>query len=132
MTEATDIEIYIASTSADALKSWLAEQLDEVEPAKRQPGMPKNAVAMTGYWHGQSFSILVLERVVGRFTSLWLNSSDLPWSDDAACAHAASEQFNQETRIAAGGWTESDDPDAWVQIMPDGTETAINWKTDQA
>lgn len=129
MTEATDIEIYIANTSADVLKTWLADQLDKVEPASGQPGMPKNAVAMTGHWHGQSFSILILERVVGRFTSLWLNNNDLPWSDDANCARAASAYFNQEARISAGGWTESDDPDAWVRIMPDGTETAISWKT---
>lgn len=129
MTEATDIEIYLANTSAESLKTWLEDQLDTVEPAKRQPGMPKNAVAMTGHWHGQAFSILVLERVIGRFTSLWLNSSDLPWADDAACARAASRHFDQEARISAGGWTESDDPDAWVQITPDGTETAITWKT---
>ncbi|MEX0624448.1 hypothetical protein [Saccharospirillum sp.] len=129
MTEATDIEIYIANTSAESLKTWLADQLDAVEPAKRQAGMPQNAIAMTGHWHGQAFSILVLERVVGRFTSLWLNSNDLPWLDDPACARAASAHFNQEARISAGGWTESDDPDAWVQIIPDGTETAINWKT---
>lgn len=129
MTEATDIEIYIAGTSTDALATWLAAHLDALEPARRPPGMPKNAVAMTGHWQGESFPVLVLERVVGRFTSLWLNSPWLPWPDDATCARAASAHFNQEARIAAGGWTESDDPDAWVQIMPDGTETPISWKT---
>jgi hypothetical protein len=130
MTEATDIEIYLANTSASALQAWLDDQLDSVEPAPRQAGLPKNAVTMTGSWKDERFNILVLERVVGRFTSLWLNSANLPWTDDADCARAACVHFNQEARIAAGGWTESDDPDAWVQIMPDKSETEIRWKTD--
>lgn len=130
MTEATDIEIYIAHTTAERLTVWLDTQLDRVERAEKQPGMPKNAVTLTGFWQEQSFAILILEREVGRFSSLWLNSSTLPWADDEACAVAASRHFEQETRIVAGGWHESDDPDAWIKVLPDGSTTPFTWKTD--
>lgn len=129
MTEASDVEIYIANLGAPKLQSWLAEQLDAVNPKKTHKGLPKNAISLEGEWRGHRFTILILEKVAGPFTSLWLNSRELPWKDDKDCGRAAASHFDREVRVAAGGWQEHDDPDAWISIDPQGNETEIHWKT---
>lgn len=129
MNDATDIEIYIADQDADSVRAWLSGTLDTVLPQMRRPGMPKNAFPFEGEWQGHRFHGMILEKVVGRFTSLWLDSRQLPWRDDPDCGHAAAAHFNKEVRISAGGWQEQDDPDAWISIDPDGNEREIQWKT---
>lgn len=130
MTEASDVEIYVANLGAAPLKAWLCEQLDGVQALKHTKGIPKNAMPLEGEWKGNRFTIIILERVVDGFTSLWLNSRELPWRDDKDCGQAAARYFNREVRVAAGGWQEQDDPDAWISISPQGEETDIKWKTD--
>lgn len=130
MTIATDIEFYIAKLEAADLQGWLESQLDSVTPQRKRKGMPKNAVPFEGEWQGERFTIIVMEKVMDGFTSVWLNSAHLPWKDDADCARAAVAHFQREARIAAGGWQEKDDPDAWIRIAADGTETPIQWKTE--
>lgn len=130
MNEATDIEIYIADQDAKSVHAWLSGQLDAVNTQKRHKGMPKNSFPFEGEWQGHRFPGLILEKAVDRYTSLWLDSRQLPWRDDQDCGRAAAAHFNREVRICAGGWQEQDDPDAWISIDPDGNERDIQWKTD--
>lgn len=129
---APDIEIYLKAVSVDDLEPWLTKQLDDLTPTKRVAGMPKQARPFQGLWEGERFTILIIEKVVDGFTSLWLNNPDLPWRDDRECALAAAAYFNCEVRIAAGGWQEGAEPDAWVSIQPDGAERDIHWQTEGA
>ncbi|MCH8530814.1 MAG: hypothetical protein LAT65_08175 [Saccharospirillum sp.] len=129
MTEASDVEIYITGVKGPALVEWLSSELDLLEPMPRQPGMMKNASCYKGTYKGESFTVMVLEKVIGSFTSLWIDSNQSPWPDDRSCARAASAYFQKEVRIAAGAWQEKDDPDAWISVAPDGSENAIQWQT---
>ena len=130
MTIATDVEIYIARLEAADLQAWLETRLDAVVPQRKRKGMPKNAVPFEGEWQGERFTIIVMEKVMDGFTSVWLNSPNLPWQDDAECAREAVAHFKREARIAAGGWQEKDDPDAWIQFTPEGEERPIQWRTE--
>lgn len=130
MTEATDVEIYIAKLGPEPLKAWLGEQLDDLSELPRHQGMPKNAIPLQGTWQGHTFTVMILEKVVDSFTSLWMDSRHLPWENDRECGLAAARYFNREVRIVAGGWQEHDDPDAWISIDPSGNEREIRWKTD--
>lgn len=129
MTDASDVEIYITAVKSPALVEWLSSELDQLEPLPRQAGMMKNANGYRGHYKGESFTVMILEKVIGSFTSLWIDSKLSPWSDDLACARAATAHFQKEVRVAAGPWQEKDDPDAWISIKPDGTEVAIQWQT---
>ncbi|PTY36913.1 hypothetical protein BGP77_06410 [Saccharospirillum sp. MSK14-1] len=129
---APDIEIYLKGLAATDLEQWLAEQLDDLAATKRVAGMPKNARPFQGIWEGERFTILVIEKVVDGFTSLWLNSPELPWRDDQECAQAAAAHFQREVRIAADGWQEGAEPDAWISIAPDGSQTNIQWQTEHS
>ncbi|WP_108124615.1 hypothetical protein [Saccharospirillum mangrovi] len=129
---APDIEIYLRGVSVDALEPWLADQLDDLTPSKRVSGMPKNSRPFQGVWEGERFMVLVVEKVADGFTSLWLNHTELPWRDDLECAQSAAAFFNCEARIAAGGWQEGSDPDAWLSIQPDGRQSELKWHTEGA
>lgn len=130
MTIATDVEIYIAQLTAADLQPWLEERLEALTPQRKRKGMPKNALLYEGVWQGEGFTVIIMDKVMDGFTSVWLNSPNLPWQDDADCARDAVAYFNHEARIAAGGWQEKDDPDAWIRITADGRETPIQWKTE--
>lgn len=129
MTQASDVEIYIAAVKGPALAEWLASELDQLEPLPRQQGMMKNATCFRGTYQNERFTVMILEKVIGSFSSLWIDSTQSPWPDDLSCARAASAHFQKEVRIAAGAWQENDDPDAWLSISPDGSENAIQWQT---
>lgn len=129
MTEASDVEIYITAVKSPALVAWLSSELDQLEPLPRQQGMMKNAICYRGVHKGESFTVMILEKVIGPYTSLWIDSNQSPWPDDLSCARAATVHFQKEVRIAAGPWQEEDDPDAWISVNPDGSEKAIQWQT---
>jgi len=129
---APDIEIYLKGIGAADLEQWLTAQLDDLTPTKRVAGMPKNARPFQGIWEGERFTILVIEKVADGFTSLWLNSPELPWRDDLECATTAAAHFQREVRIAADGWQEGAEPDAWISVQADGGQTQITWHTDGA
>lgn len=127
---APDIEIYLNGVGVADLEFWLTEQLDDLTATKRLAGMPKQARPFQGIWQGERFTILMIEKVADGFTSLWLNSPELPWRDDLECGLAAAAHFQREVRIAAGGWQEGAEPDAWISMQPDGSQTQITWHTD--
>lgn len=129
MTEASDVEIYIAAVATANVVEWLSNELEQLEPMPRQPGMMKNASCYQGTNKKEPFTVMILEKVIGSYTSLWIDTNKSPWPDDRSCAKAAAAHFNKEVRIAAGPWQEQDDPDAWLSIDPEGTERAIRWQT---
>ena len=127
--KATDIEIYLADTTAERCTDWLSTQFGTLTPRPRVKGMPKKALPFTAVWQQQSFLVLIFEQVLPGYTSIWLNCSRLPWPDDQHCALAAAKALRTQVRITAGGWQQQDDTDAWLEISPDGQVTTIQWQT---
>ena len=126
---AQDIEIYLAATNSDACIGWLKQHLDSLTTRPKTKGMPKKAQAFTAQWQNKDFLVLVFENVISGYTSVWLDSSELPWADDESCAKQAASELNTSVRVTAGGWQQNDDPDAWMEITPDGNSQQIIWKT---
>jgi hypothetical protein len=127
---AQDIEIYLAQTDCDTCIEWLQQHLDAITTRKKTKGMPKKAQAFTAHWNDRVFLILIYEQVVPGYTSIWLDSPDLPWDGDESCARQAAHELNTSARITAGGWQQSDDPDAWLEITADGNSQQVIWKTE--
>lgn len=126
--QATDVEIYVSSLDRETAESWLNQTFETLLPLKKRKGMPKTAYPYEAQWRQSRFTVMIFENAAAGFTSLWFDHKDLPWSDDRACALVAAKHFNRHVRITAGGWNSHTDPDAWIDIAPDGTEKEIIWK----
>lgn len=131
MTDAqpTDVEIYVKALTALEAETWLKESLSDLTPMKKKKGMPKNTFSYEGQWKDSHFTIIVFENVAPGFTSIWFDSTALPWPSDESCAKHAAETLNKNVRITAGGWQQQDDPDAWFEVRPNGETTELKWKT---
>jgi hypothetical protein len=125
MTEQTpfpDLEIYIKQVSLDAVMAWL-NTLGNVQP---HPDKSSN-----GNRHEllvDNMDVMVLESAAGKkFTSIWFQQNDTPWTTDIDCAKAANQHFNLEIRCSSAGWKNGDAMDEWWYIDRDG-EGLINWE----
>nr|WP_298250936.1 hypothetical protein [uncultured Halomonas sp.] len=118
-----DIEVYLAKAPLEALNEWLGAAID-AEPL---------APAGKGKWRtrgrlGDSeIPVLLVERAADGFASLWFDSAQTPWPNDAACAHAAALRLGGEVRCSLGGWQPGDEPDRFLSVLPDGREEEIHW-----
>ncbi|MDB9895088.1 hypothetical protein OAC77_04935 [Reinekea forsetii] len=130
MSNAPDIEIYIQELSTDRAIVWLESVFSEVKVAQKKKGMPKKAQPLTINWQGATIPAVVFEDVVPGFTSIWLDSPSLPWSDDRECASAAAQFLDLTVRVTAGSWQQDDNGDAWIEVLPNGSTHEIRWKTD--
>ncbi|EAR10497.1 hypothetical protein [Reinekea blandensis] len=124
----TDIEIYVNKLNRDDAEAWLTTVFGTLQPQKKRKGMPKSAFPYVAQWHDTTFHLMIFEQVVPGYTSLWFDTTALPWPDDQACALAAADFFKKPARITAGSWATGSDPDAWIEIMPDGQSREIIWK----
>ena len=95
-TKTPDIEIYVSNLSKDDAEKWLSSLGFELTPAKKGKGQPKSAWPFSTQWQGLTFTSLVFENVDKGFTSVWLDSSELPWLNDLACAKEAAKYFDVE------------------------------------
>lgn len=128
MQAATDIEIYIANLTTEQAVEWLQPHFSSMALTKKTKGMPKAAQPFQVEFNQQVINGIIFEKASQNFTSIWFNSIALPWSDDKSFAIAAAAALNREARITAGGWQQNDDPDAWISVQPNGTETLIRWQ----
>ena len=80
-----------------------------------------------GRLDGREIPVLLVEKAADGFASLWLDSPDTPWESDQACARAAATRLGCEVRCSLGGWQPGDDPDRFLQVLPDGSEREIDW-----
>ncbi len=126
---ARDVEIYLENTSAETCFVWLNEQFDALTLRPKTKGIPKKAQLYSAQWHESSFLVLIYENVITGYTSIWIDSSNLPWNDDEDCGKAAASALNTNVRITAGGWQQNDEPDLWLEITPAGDSQRITWKT---
>ncbi|TDR50191.1 hypothetical protein DFP85_12924 [Halomonas ventosae] len=118
-----DIEIYLAHCDIARLDAWLQQTIgaEPLSPAgKRQWRTLGHAAA-------GEVPVLVVEKAADGFASLWLDSPETPWVTDAACAREAAARLGCEVRCSLGGWQPGDDPDRFLQVLPDGSEQAIDW-----
>lgn len=129
MSRAPDLEIYIAQLDVENSLAWLSQLFDKVSKTKKVKGMPKQSFPFVFEYKQQSYEGVIYDKVADEFTSIWLNSSQLPWSDDLELAKLAANQLNKEVRVTQGGWGPDQNPDAWLQVLADGTTREIIWKS---
>lgn len=130
MTDAapTDIEIYVKNLSRSDAENWLSDLFGPLQGQKKRKGMPKSAYGFIAHWQSRPFKLVIFEQAAPGYTSVWFNTTDLPWKDDLNCALTAAAHFAQPVRVTAGGWENGADPDAWQEITPDGKIKDILWK----
>ncbi|MDL4861212.1 hypothetical protein NPJ88_002600 [Halomonas elongata] len=118
-----DIEIYLAHVDPEALNAWLGDTLGT--PPLAPAG--KNRWRAQGQHDGHDIDILLVLKAADGFASLWFDSPDTPWATDTDCAREAAGRLGCEVRCSLGGWQPGDDPDRFLQVLPDGQETTIEW-----
>lgn len=119
-----DIEIYLAKgVERETVDAWLSEAIGA--PALEPAG--KLRWRSRGRYRGDVIPILLVEKAADGFTSLWLDSPATPWATDAELARAAAAALGCEVRCSLGGWHPGDDPDRFLQISADGSESIIEW-----
>jgi hypothetical protein len=128
MTRTPDVEIYIACKDQSSLLDWLKNRFQQLEDRKVR-GMPKNSYGYqvlddSGVW----LPVVIIEKVVPGFCSLWFDTDQSPWQNDAELADHFHQQTGLEIRYSAGGWQEGDEPDAWMALTDQGLEQ-IDWKS---
>lgn len=130
MSNAPDIEIYLEKVKYEQVLPWLENVFDELTLLKKKKGMPKNAQPVSLLWQGSKIFSVVFENVVPGYTSVWMDSRELPWENDQQCAEKAAEFFNCKVRFVTDSWQQQQDPDAWIQIDENGELSEITWKTE--
>ena len=118
-----DIEIYLRQPQPGAIDAWLGETLD----AAPLRGAGRGKWQTRGHYAGHEVPVLLVEKAADGFASLWFDSSHTPWLRDCDCARAAAARLGCEVRCSLGGWQPGDDPDRFWQVLPDGSENAIDW-----
>ncbi|GHE22354.1 hypothetical protein [Halomonas urumqiensis] len=118
-----DIEIYLATIDRASLDAWLGETLnaEPLAPAGKQKWRTR------GTLEGHEIPVLWMEKAADGFSSLWFDSAFTPWESDQDCALAAAAHLGCKVRCSLGGWQPGDDPDRFLEIMPDGSQAAIDW-----
>ncbi|MBB3230000.1 hypothetical protein [Halomonas stenophila] len=118
-----DIEIYLATADLEALSRWLGETLgaEPLAPAGKQRWRTR------GHGGDDDIPVLLVAQAADGFASLWLDSPHTPWPTDADFARAAAATLGCEVRCSLGGWQPGDDPDRFLRVLPDGSESAIDW-----
>ena len=121
---APDIEIYIHKIKLEHVLEWVTSRLHDVKSIRQQ----KKQHHLIGTWENEPISILVFDRVVDGYTSVWFDSPKSPWKNDIECARDAFESIGHEVRCIVGSWENSQDPDLWWSISGD-TEGNVIWNT---
>ncbi len=118
-----DIEIYLAKAPVASLDEWLGTAIgaEPLAPAGKGKWRTRGRLA------GGEIPVLLVERAADGFASLWFDSAETPWPDDAACARAAAMRLGSEVRCSLGGWQPGDEPDRFLRVLPDGREEEIHW-----
>lgn len=118
-----DIEIYLAPANVERISAWLETTI--TAPALKPHG--KLRWRTQGSHQGHDIPVLLVARAADEFASLWIDSAASPWATDGDCARAAASALDCEVRCSLGGWHPGDDPDRFLQVLPDGSETIIDW-----
>lgn len=127
MTQAPDLEIYIPKLSTDVAVEWLQLHFSAVQLTAKKKGMPKRAQPILCSQAELTVSGLIFEQVADNYTSIWLDSNQLPWANDREFAQAAAQHFNCEVRFVAQSWQQQQDPDAWSEITAQGEVRELIW-----
>ena len=129
MSNAPDIEIYVPNLTTEQAITWLESVFENCTLAKKKKGMPKNAQPINVQWQSQTIFGIVIEKAAPGFTSIWLNSRQLPWANDKECAEAAAQHFDSPVRFVTDSWDQKQEPGAWSEIDTNGQIKQIIWKS---
>lgn len=122
----TDIEIYIKTTTAEPLLAWLAQCFASSIPTEIS-SQGQKALRFEIPHSGSMLPITIMVQPLRGFCSLNIDSDNTPWTSDLALAQAFSRDTGLTVRCSDGLWHEGADPDAWIEISPQG-EKHFLWK----
>jgi hypothetical protein len=123
----TDIEIYIQGATLDDVEQWLSGVFEVLDLERQHAGTMRGSVALDE--STERCELLVLEKAVKGFTSVWFKQNQTPWDDDLECARSAWHAMQRQVRACAGGWREGEEADLFHRIDSSG-ESTQPWRTD--
>lgn len=118
-----DIEIYLKLNDASLVTPFLKAYLEDVS----DPQVHRKGARWQISHQGNRFRVQWIPNAVGQWSSLWFNSDQTPWATDSEAARAAAEMLAQKVRCSPGPWQPGDDPDAWLEVTPQGEILQIQW-----
>jgi len=123
---APDREIYLRYISLQALTQWLEAELGPLR-TEEQEGKQTHLLAQ---FRGEDIPVFILEDTPAKpYSCLWIQSDNVPWSNDLELARAATQALDCETRCTANAWKEGDDEenDEWIVVTKE-EEKKIIWR----
>jgi hypothetical protein len=123
-TQHPDIEIYVKGQPLERITAWLTEQFG---PPVETDSDIRNSHHFLVQHQSQQIPVMVVEKAIGSWTSIWFDSGQTPWNQDINCARDAFLFFNAEVRCIANGWQEGAEPDEWWSIK-DQEEGKMIWR----
>ncbi len=120
-----DVEIYVMKQTLNTITGWLEAQFDhcsEIETRGRS-----HTLTVTLGEH--QIPVNIVENASGKaWTSIWFDSQNTAWSNDAECGRSAHAALNARVRCNASFWKEeAGNMDEWLEISMEGEESLIDW-----
>lgn len=125
-TPSSDIEIYIKTPVCEPILAWLEQRLDATIPTP-DTLLGKKVIRLTISYSETELPVTIMIQPIKGFCTLQIDSDASPWTSDLAFARAFSTDTGLTVRCGDGLWQEGGDPDAWIEISPQG-ERQFNWK----
>ncbi|WP_428242177.1 hypothetical protein [Gynuella sp.] len=125
-----DLEVYILCPDIAVIQEWLARQFPSLVLLKEKKGKPASFSYQAEYKH-HTLPIVLVEKAIGKFASLWIDSSHSPWDDDEMLAKDIVTNLQLEVRFAKNSWTEEQDTetnDNWIKLTTE-ERREILWRT---
>ena len=118
-----DIEIYVKRVDLESIQNWLKEHF--IVEGRETKG---DAMELRLAFDEVRLDCIIVERAVkGGYTSVWFKQNNTPGDSDEACALAAHNYLDAETRCSISGWqTGDDDRGGWYRFT-NGERSTVNW-----
>lgn len=112
-----DIEIYVKEQPTEDVLSWIKERVGiTAQEELRRDG--KRVFDLTV--GDPAYQCLIICRVNGDFSSIWFNSTRLPWTSDVDCAVDCATALDTEVRC------QDPDSEVWIRVR-DQQQSTIDW-----
>ena len=121
----TDIEIYLFKKELSDIISWLKKRFILLIHGKEvtEYSTTYHFLAKT---ETESIRIVIIEKILDGYSSIFFDSPDPPWQTDLDCARDAFRHFRVEVRCCANSWSAEQNPDEWLSICQEG-ESIMTW-----
>lgn len=121
----TDIEIYLFKPELSDIINWLKKRFLLLLPGTKvtEYSTTYHFLAKT---ETESIRIVIIEKILDGYSSIFFDSPDTPWETDLDCARDAFRHFRVEVRCCANSWSAEQNPDEWLSICQEG-ESIMTW-----